>query len=292
MYTQFFGHYLLNQKIVSPKQLEAALAQKNTTRAKLGALAIDAGYMTAEQVEAVHAMQRQMDKRIGDIAIDMGYLNETQVDELLSRQKTANIVLGQALIDNGALSISDFEKALREYKFRYAIKSDAEGDNDYEKQITSAFKLDRLQYKDFYKSYISLLLRNIIRFIGDDFVPKDSIIGMELAYEYLSSQEIKGKISAYTAVCGGKAAYYQFASRYAGEELTDSEYADAAVGEFLNLQNGLYSVNASNTQNIELSLTPQTSDITGKIKMSSKDMAIPLSFTFGTIYIILMGRDS
>ena len=93
MFTQFFGSYLLNRKIVSPANLRVALEKKDTTRVKLGVLAINAGYMTAKQVDAVHKKQATVDKRIGDIAVDMGYLTEAQVEELLSRHKTGCLLL-------------------------------------------------------------------------------------------------------------------------------------------------------------------------------------------------------
>ena len=42
MYTQLFGQYLLNNKIVSSDDLHKAFARMSQTRVKLGALAIDA----------------------------------------------------------------------------------------------------------------------------------------------------------------------------------------------------------------------------------------------------------
>ena len=77
MFTQFFGSYLLNKKIVSAANLRVALEKKDTTRVKLGVLAINAGYMTAKQVDAIHKKQATVDKRIGDIAVDMGYFTRT-----------------------------------------------------------------------------------------------------------------------------------------------------------------------------------------------------------------------
>ncbi|MBE6901294.1 MAG: hypothetical protein E7478_02360, partial [Ruminococcaceae bacterium] len=65
MFTQLFGHFLLNNNIITAEQLRAALEVKNNTHAKLGAMAIDAGYMTANQVDMVHEEQKRVDKRIG-----------------------------------------------------------------------------------------------------------------------------------------------------------------------------------------------------------------------------------
>ena len=112
MFTQFFGSYLLNKKIVSPANLRLALEKKDSTRVKLGVLAINAGYMTSKQVDAVHRKQATVDKRIGDIAVEMGYLTEAQVEELLSSQKTGCLLLGQALVDMGCLTNEEFEMVL------------------------------------------------------------------------------------------------------------------------------------------------------------------------------------
>lgn len=101
MFTQFFGNYLLNQKLVTPEQLVDALQEKQNTRMKLGVLAINAGYMTASQVERVHELQSKMDKRIGDIAVELGYMTEDQVMELLHAQPLGYLLLGQALVDKG-----------------------------------------------------------------------------------------------------------------------------------------------------------------------------------------------
>ena len=53
MFTQLFGNYLINKNIVTPAQLSEAIKVKNTTRLKLGVLAINAEYMNSTQVEEV-----------------------------------------------------------------------------------------------------------------------------------------------------------------------------------------------------------------------------------------------
>ena len=95
MFTQFFGNYLFNEKLVTKQQLIEALEMQKFARAKLGVLAINAGYMTAAQVDEVHAEQQRMDKRFGDIAVEKGYMTESQVETLLSNQKQAHLVTSQ-----------------------------------------------------------------------------------------------------------------------------------------------------------------------------------------------------
>ncbi len=286
MFTQLFGHYLLNKNYITAEQLQKALEAKNETRVKLGALAIDAGYMTAGQVEKVHEEQKRLDKRIGDIAVSMGFLTEVQVDELLSKQKTANIVIGQTLIDLGFMTNADFEKALSEYKANAGFTGDDNSDESLAENISAVFALDDMDDKDFYVDYLLLFIRNIVRFVGDDFAFAGCIKNPETKNEYLCSQDISGAVNAYTAIGGDKAAFYALATRYAGEEVDDDEFAEACAGEFLNLQNGLYAVNVSNTQNTELDLTPQISEKDVTLNMDN-GIQVSLAFSFGTLNVII-----
>lgn len=285
MFTQLFGHYLLNKNYITTEQLRKALEVKSETRVKLGALAIDAGYMTASQVEKVHEEQKRLDKRIGDIAVSMGFLTEAQVDELLSKQKTANIVIGQTLIDLGYMTNAQFAEALDSYKNTAGFASE-DNDDTLSENITAVFGLDELNDKDFYINYLLLFIRNIVRFIGDDFAFAECTKNPELKSEYLCSQDVTGSVSAYTAIGCDKKTFYALASRYAGETVEDDEFAEACAGEFLNLQNGLFAVNVSNTQNTELDLTPQISekDVTLNIDDGIK---VSLAFSFGTVNIVI-----
>ncbi len=285
MFTQLFGHYLLNKNYITTEQLQKALEEKNNTRVKLGALAIDAGYMTAEQVEKVHEVQKRLDKRIGDIAVEMGYLTEEQVNELLSKQKNANIVIGQALIDLGYLDNATFEQALAKYKSSAGFSAE-ENDNVLVKNITSVLGIDDLPDKDFYLDYLLLFVRNIIRFIGDDFAFAYCERNPEFKSDYLCSQDIKGKVSVYTSIGGNKNIFYGLASRYAGEKMDNDELAESCVGEFLNLQNGLFAVNISNTHNVELELTPQVSEKNVTLNIDD-GIKVTLAFSFGMLNIVI-----
>ncbi len=300
MFTQLFGHFLLNKNIITAEQLKAALEEKNNIRVKIGAMAIDAGYMTAEQVDAVHEEQKHVDKRIGDIAVDMGYLTHAQIEELLSKQKTANIVLGQALIDLGYLTNKQFEDALAEYKASASFNGEEPNDEALAKDLVSIFDLENDADKDFYVDYIMLLTKNAIRFIGDDFVLAGSIKNTDLPCAHLCSQELSGADNKfYTAIAGDDKAFISLASRYAIDSGEDDdsieefglfeqvdEFVEACVGEFLNLQNGLFAVNMSNKKNLELDLTPQIAE-TDKRVLLDAGLAVTLEYTFGKVTFII-----
>ena len=67
------------------------------------------------------------------------------------------------------------------------------------------------------------------------------------------------------------------------------DYAKDAISEFLNLSNGLYNVNISETTGKEIGLNPQetaTSSAVNGIK-SKFTLTIPVEYTFGTVVFTL-----
>lgn len=287
MYTQFFGHYLLNKKIVTPEQLQEALEVKNDTKVKLGALAINAGYMTAQQVEEVHEEQKRVDKRIGDIAVSLGYLTDDQVTELLKQQKTANLLLGQALIDKGYITNAQFESAINGYKSESDLNEDDVSDEQLLLVVKDICRSSNIE-DDYFYTYIALIIKNFIRFIGDDFVPMNALEISQYRCDCISSQEVCGSFNAYTALCGDSTTLLQLGSRYAQEQLEAyDEYAEAAVGEFLNLQNGLFSVNMSNTKGVELTITPQQAERNAELTFENSGVIVPFAFSFGTLNVVI-----
>lgn len=302
MFTQLFGHYLLNNNIITAEQLRAALEVKNSTRAKLGAMAIDAGYMTAAQVDIVHAEQKRIDKRIGDIAVGMGFITEAQLQELVSQQKTANVVLGQALIDLGYLTNTQFEDALKAYKANASFTG-TQSDEALAADIKRVLDLEGDRDCDFYTDYIVLLSKNLIRFIGDDFVIGSCVKNASVSCDYVSKQDLTGEdgsVVAKTAIAGSDKAFITIASRYAVDSSDDEdgdidefglfeevdEFVEACVGEFLNLQNGLFAVNISNKKGIELDLTPQVAEQNASVELG-RGLSVTLEFTFGKVDFII-----
>lgn len=291
MFTQFFGNFLLNQNLVTPEQLSHALEIKKSTRLKLGVLAMNAGYMTSVQVDEIHKTQAKVDKRFGDIAIDMNILTAMQVDELLSSQKTGYLILGQTLVDNGTITNAQFEKAIIEYKFKFKLSekdfSDEKNDK-LEAIIKEFYHFDKESNADIYTDYLSLLFKNIIRFVGDDFTPLEATIINSINCKSLVSQEIKGAFSAVTVLEADSTPFITFASRFAGEALTElDDFSKASVGEFLNLHNGLFAVNMSNEMEFEIDLEPQTIQSDKLLTFNGIAFCIPISFSFGTVNFIL-----
>ncbi|MGL5677770.1 MAG: chemotaxis protein CheX [Cellulosilyticaceae bacterium] len=279
MFTQFFGSYLLNHKLVSKEQLTEALEVQKSTHVKLGVLAINQGFMTAEQVDQLHQLQATVDKRIGDLAVEKGYMTEEQVNYLLNTQKTGYLLLGQALVDKSYMTNAGFEDAIKAYKKESSMK-------DMIKRFY-AFTSEEV-YEQQLSDYIGLLLRNIVRFIGDDFTPLQLQELEVYPGEWVATQEIVGTFSAHVAIAGDEKAFVGLASRYGEENFEQcDDYVQAAVGEFLNLQDGLFCVNESNERGLELDLQPQVVGKDLNLKVAKAMYSIPVCFPFGTLYFMI-----
>ena len=62
MFSQLFGKYLVDKKIISDADYNTAIEQQLAVRVKLGTIAIADGLLTEEEVESINKMQMQFDK--------------------------------------------------------------------------------------------------------------------------------------------------------------------------------------------------------------------------------------
>ena len=118
--------------------------------------------------------------------------------------------------------------------------------------------LDDLAPSDFLLKYISKLITNL-----EFFVNKDISIGtITKSTTYHAHHELMQKIiglpSAYTAVDGDHKVLAEFAREYShmDESVELNDLAKEVIVDFLNLHNGLFVVDLSNQDSIELSLEP------------------------------------
>ena len=135
--------------------------------------------------------------------------------------------------------------------------------------------------------YLTLLFNNITRFIGNDFTPYREFIMTEPGALKYFSQNITGPFSACSAVYASEEALIGMASRYAQEEFNEfDEYVQASICDFLNLHNGVFTVNMSNEMQMELMLEPPLED-TCELNFANTVYCVPVSFPFGTINFII-----
>jgi hypothetical protein len=290
MFSQYFGHYLLNHELITREQLADVLEFQKSVHVKFGVIAVDEGFMTAAQVEEVHEKQKQVDKRFGEIAIELGYLSDEQVEALISKQKQKHLFLAQALVDRGYMTIDQFSQALNQYK-----KENSLSDSQFEELKSGS--IDALvesiltdDQKLNYGKYVTLFAKNIIRFIDDQvhLEVSDATVGQQ--DKWLVHQEILGESPLFTAMTANEEVFLQIASKHAEEELTEvDELAKASVSEFLNLTNGIYLVNMSNW-GVELNMKPQA--ISENSKVSGELTYIKVHTSFGSFQLVLSNQPN
>lgn len=291
MFAQFFGGYLLNKKLVTSEDLMQAFEDKKNTRMRLGVLAINAGLMTADQVEHVNITQQSVDKRFGDLAVELGYVTSEQVDELLSQQPTEYLLLGQTLVNNGILTNAQFEEAIKDYKAENKLTDSDLEDNQSDKLsklVSEFYHLENASNAKILSDYMTMMFKNIIRFIGSEFTPLENFIVRDFDAEKLVRQSFTGSYSGTTCITADEYVYTEFAKRFAGESMGDiTGFVNETVGEFLNVTNGLFAVNESNDSGAELTMTPQEAIENSKVTFDKPAYCIPVMFSFGEIDFII-----
>ena len=76
--------------------------------------------------------------------------------------------------------------------------------------------------------------------------------------------------------------------RYADEEFsTFDEFVEASACDFMNLHNGLFTVNVSNDHEIELTLTPPVTVKGSTCEGFTEAIALPIQYTFGTVTFVI-----
>lgn len=285
LFSQYFGHYLLNRELITREQLAQALDYQQSVHVKFGVIAVDKGYMTGAQVEEVHEKQKQMDKRFGEIAVELGYLTNEQVDALISHQKQNYLLLAQALVDLGIMTIEQFEAALNDYKRENSLSDEqfeAIRNGSIESLVENMLTTNE---KEKYGQYVSLFAKNMIRFIDDQVyleIANSENVNLENWFVY---QEIMGASPLFTAISANDDVFLHIASVYAEEELKEvDELAKDAVSEFLNLHNGIYLVNMSN-KGTELTMQPQ--QVTKKGNVPEDGFVVTVNTTKGPFQLIL-----
>lgn len=291
MYAQFFGGYLLSKEAVTPEQLTSAISKLSDTHMKLGTLAMHKGYMTASEVDEVCFLQTREDKLFGEIALERCYLFEDQLADLLESQNPDYLLLGQTLVDMGVLSNAELENLLYGYQTDNEIDDLSVGNQDATTSIRlveNFFESSGITPNEYALSYLNLLFNNLVRFIGEDFTPLSPVAIRDYTVNYCVTQRLTGSYHFTSGLDMEPDVAVYFASRYAKMDFDSfDEYVQASLEDFLNLHNGLFSVNMSNNNSVELNLAPPTQELDPVLQLNETGFVIPIIYPFGTIYMIL-----
>lgn len=287
MLTQFFGNYLVDKNIITSEQLIQALKHKHDIDQTAAAMALSLGYMTEEETEDVHNMQVIKDVEFISLALQMNYLTLSQAAELEEAQHFGYLVLARSVMDLGFCNPEDMANVVADYEFDFQLSytNSLSFDQDKIQEMMHAYyRFPEDDNMTPAEEYAILLMRNIIRFIGDDFRLAGKIEKVPfLPNMQRVKQYITGELRGVASIMAYKDFFFEFAKRYACEQIEDEEDVSIAVQDFLNQHNGLFSIDMSEQHDIEIELTAtQEEDVA--VDEMDYSYILPIEFTFGTVY--------
>lgn len=285
MYNQFFGQFLLQKGLLTAEQLCRAFQAESAVRVKLGVLAVDRGWMTAAQAQEINEMQKAADKRFGDLAIAKNYLTEDQVTELLQSQRSGHLSLSQAIIDQGFLSLAELTPVLELYKRE---SGPGRAEDEYDALAGRCLELAGAGQTDtLYVDYIGLFLRNMVRSLQvTPVLERAEKFDGSVQGRFISQTLQLQDCNLLTGMALSDATVVQLASLYSKESLNAAdELALDAAAEFLNLHNGLFSINLGNS-GVEALMLPQQVEQSPEFTVR-QGYAVSIVIPFGRLHLII-----
>lgn len=275
MFSQFFGHYLLENQKITTEQFSSCMNYIKANRVKLGLIAENEGLLTRNQANELNYLQMQSDKRFGDLAVEKGYLTEADVTYLLGRQGNPYLIFIQALEEGSVLTREEIDTALASFQSDLAL-SDEElksiQDGNIEGLLPAFMDVEDSRYL----SLVGLTLRNVVRFISSYIrIEKGSFVS-SLRARYIACQHTVGDYDGFLGFCCDDDSILALADGYAKEEfgVVDEDALDS-VCEFTNCVNGLYATELS-YQNISIDMQPPEFLFDGTIDGNGEFYVLPL----------------
>lgn len=273
MFGQYFGEYLMESNLITKSQFEDIVEYQKSLRVKLGTIAVSENILTQKQADEINCLQKKMDKRFGDIAVSQGYLTESQVIHLLNQQGNPYLQFIQALIDKAGMPLSDITEHIIEFQKAKDFSND-------ELETIKSGDIDRIiplfitSDNNYCNRHLGLAIRNIIRFIDNQFVIRRGYTVTEYSFDNLASQFLAGDHNILFGFAGKGNNLLTIANQFAKEEFTNiDEDSFDSVCEFINCINGLFASQLSE-EDIDIDLLPPISYVGQKLVSN------------GTIYVV------
>jgi hypothetical protein len=275
MFGLYLGYYLLDKNKISVSQFDSLVEQFHKTRAKLGLIAISEKLLTAKQAEEINKIQKSADQRFGDIAIEKGYLLEEEVTHLLNLQGNSYHRLVQLLTEQCLLTLGEIEACLHEYQLENHYtdsEMDALKSGDIDRIIPVFVDTDAPHTGEL----ISLVIRNIIRFIDSDVLLKKAYTVKDYSFSGLAFQQMAGDHTIFMGLAGSSKALLEIARPFARESFENmDEDAFDSVCEFINCINGLHASKLSRDE-IQLDMMPPGYYQDGRLTTGGNICLVPI----------------
>lgn len=281
MFGLYFGNYLVEKNKISWSQFEDVMRQQQQTRVKLGLIAVSEKLLSTKQADEINDIQKTMDRRFGDIAIEKGFLLAEEVTHLLNMQGNPYLQFVQVCVENHILSLPEIELYLEQFRLDHNLSTtdlDAIKSGDIDRIIKVFVDTDDALASD----CISLVIRNIVRFINHNIILKQAYQVREYPFGTLASQKMVGDHDLFVGFAGMNKELLNIANPFAKEEFTEmNEDAFDSVCEFINCTNGIYASKLSH-EDTYIDMTPP---------LFYTDMRISSERDFYVVPIIMNGEQ-
>lgn len=255
MFVQYFGNYLVENKLISQSEYELMIKEQANSHVKLGFIAVAERLLTKRQAEELNELQKTRDQRFGDLAIEKGYLLEEEVNYLLNMQGNPYMKFIQTLTEESILSMDAIEEALKNFSIDSNFSSSDLDDllsNDIDRIIPVFVDVD----VPIQGECISLFIRNIIRFIDNNIMLKKAYTTKEYSFGNLAYQKVVGDYNIFVGLASKDDELLTIANPFARENFNEmNEDSFDSVCEFINCINGLYASKLS-LEEINVDMTP------------------------------------
>ena len=246
MFDRMFANYLLQKDRINPKDIITVFTKQETSRARLGVIAVSEKLITTDQANEINNLQSIYDRRFGQIAIEKNFLTKGQVERLVSLQGNRFLLFIQAIIDLNLLTMEEIEKELDNYQLENSF-TPMNIEDLKSCKISRIVPLFLYQQPVFIQNFCCLLIRTATRLLDyRAFIGKPYITN-KIDFEYLSMQQLEGDHSILCNIYGTDSDMINTAKLFAGEKYihTVDDSLDALC-ELINCINGMYATEQSN----------------------------------------------
>lgn len=248
MKVKFFGHYLLDENIISKEQLNAAITYQATKNLSLGELAVRENLITKKEADLINDKQRILDKRFGEVAQELNLLEDADIVRLLEIQKAEKVFFGEVLVLKNFMTEDEVAQALE--KFEASQKLEV---------VKLSDKIEALDKEDLIKNAIAILQKLFLRIVHEPIKLVDVNTTTQSSGAIIALQKMRGDLHLDFCLQPDDALSLDIASKFLKMPFdTVDEMVIDIISEFVNVVLGNIAVKFSEA-NTKLELTPPES---------------------------------
>lgn len=223
MAVQFFGQFLLENRVVTSNQLLEALQIQEKTNVPLGKLALEHHLLTEQNIKDISKKQLSEDVLFGNAAVELSFLNKDQLDHLLELQSKRKRYLGDVLVELGYMKSDEAMKYLGAF---------AKQNKEQEAKIFEV--INTRHEKSVISTSLQMLNKIFYRTMGLQFKVDEVVADFDRkADQFIIMQQLYGDKNYYFGIALKDELFKDFAALLAKEQKVTYVVAAEAIEELI-----------------------------------------------------------